>query len=527
MMLAIGFFVHWFFDIASTIGTYFGITISLLFLSKFLWRKYILKTAEDSTSSLTASLPLPPGDFGIPFIGETLSWVIQGSKFNSSRRKQYGKIFSTHFLGKPVIKVTGAENVRQILQGEHDKVTTIWPTTVRRIVGEHSIANCRGDQHKYIRKLALRGFTHTSLNSYIEDARKTISNKIRSWRTHAGTARKIYTDLLQMTFEISAKAMVGLKFKNDEEKTEAFTNFHEMIKNLFSLPYDLPFSGFRKGLQKKEWIHKMLDSHLKNKLKYARSRGNDLEEPENDVVHYMLQGEIAERQKNEGRDSGIDSERSSEDEEERGISMNELKQNVVELMFAGFLTTGSSISSLIIQLAKHPEIRKKVEEELEEQGYLSSDDIEIDLEKIQKLTYLEQVIKETLRLMPPILGGYRRAMKTFQIGDYRIPKDWTIIYNIRDTHEYEFQDDTEFDPDRFSREKWTENRQNRFKWLPFGGGPRVCVGKEFARLVIKLTTIELFKSFSDWRFENDKAPPMFPIPTLHPTNGLPIIFTKR
>nr|XP_039260015.1 cytochrome P450 26B1-like isoform X1 [Styela clava] len=506
-------------------------TVILFYASKTIWRWYIFSTANDLTSTLTRDFPLPPGDFGIPFLGETLSWArqVNGSAFNLIRRKKYGNIFSTHFLGRAMVKITGAENVRQILQGEHDKVTTIWPTTIRKILGEHSIANSVGEEHRHLRKFAMKGFTHSALNSYISNAKKIISEKVKQWTDTAGP-RKIYDDILQMTFEVSAKAMVGLTFPSNDDRNKAFSTFHEMVKNLFSLPYDLPFSGFRKGYQCKEILHAMLHEHLTKKIKRLQCNGNDGDDgiqEDNDVMQYILEADMEENRKKQLHCWDSDSERSGDENEKCGFTIEELKQNAVELMFAGFQTTGSSISSLMIQLAKHSDVRKKVEDELEEHGFLGAEDSEINLERIQKLTYLEQVIKETLRVMPPILGGYRRALKTFEIGGYRIPKDWTIIYNIRDTHEYEFEDDTEFNPERFSRQNWTENRHNRFRWLPFGGGARTCVGKEFAKLMIKLATIELFRNFQSWEFDGGKQPPMFPIPTLHPTNGLPLIFTPR
>lgn len=118
----------------------------------------------------------------------------------------------------------------------------------------------------------------------------------------------------------------------------------------------------------------------------------------------------------ESKDSGIESDRSCNEDEERRLTLEQLKHISIELMFAGYATTTSSISSVIIQLAKHPEVREKLERELSESGFLEANESEGSFEEIQKLTYLEQVVKETLRVMPPILGGYRKALKTFQIG---------------------------------------------------------------------------------------------------------------
>ena len=94
----------------------------------------------------------------------------------------------------------------------------------------------------------------------------------------------------------------------------------------------------------------------------------------------------------------------------------------MELMFAGYATTGSALTSCILELARHPDVIKKLEEEMFQHGLLrddddgSNDDDIIDLQLVHKLTYMENVLKETLRIRPPVLGGYRKAMKTFQLG---------------------------------------------------------------------------------------------------------------
>lgn len=77
----------------------------------------------------------------------------QGSNFHVTRREKYGSVFKTHLLGKPVIRVTGAENIRKILMGEHNLVSTQWPQSTRIILGPNTLANSVGELHKRKRKV--------------------------------------------------------------------------------------------------------------------------------------------------------------------------------------------------------------------------------------------------------------------------------------------------------------------------------------------------------------------------------------
>nr|XP_039260318.1 cytochrome P450 26B1-like [Styela clava] len=424
-------------------------------------------------------------------------------------------------LGNPTVRVTGAENVRQILQGEHVNVISVWPYTFRTILGGKSISNMSGNEHAYFRKMVMKGFTHAALNSYISYTKKIINIKVGLWN-NLDEPVDIHNNILEMTFEVSVKVMTGLQWKNQEEMQKTCHIFQEMIRNIFCFPYNLPFSGFRKAQNSRNYIHAILDHHLRKKVERINANGNEesIEETpaENDVIQRILEADMMEKIKSNGSEE--ESENGYKRHKKCGFSIDELKQNAVELMFAGFKTTASGISSLIIQLTKYPDVRKRIEGELKENGLLAEGSVVTSLEQIQKLTYLEQVVKETLRIMPPITGGFRKARKTFRIGNYRIPKAWTVIYDIRGTHKNEFENSDVFDPDRFSRENWTKNKDNRFRWIPFGGGPRICPGNHFAKLVIKLTVIEMIAHFKDWKFSGDEEPSMSAIPILQPRNGL-------
>ncbi|XP_038629945.1 cytochrome P450 26A1-like [Scyliorhinus canicula] len=302
-------------------------------------------------------LPLPKGSMGWPLLGETLHWMVQGSSFHASRREKYGNVFKTHLLGRPVIRVTGAENIRKILLGEHSLVSAQWPHSTRILLGTNTLANSIGELHRHRRR--------------------------------------------------------------------------------------------------------------------------------------------------------------------------ELKESATELLFGGHDTTASTATSLVTFLALHPEVLQKVRGELQEQGLLSSDSAEnkqITIELLEQLKYTGSVIKETLRLSPPVPGGFRVALKTFVLNGYQIPKGWNVIYSICDTHDVatNFSKKDEFNPDRFM-DGCSEKDACRFSYIPFGGGSRSCVGKEFAKILLKIFTMELARA-CDWELLN--GPPMMKTnPTVYPVDNLPTKFT--
>ncbi|PKK21312.1 cytochrome P450 26C1 [Columba livia] len=149
----------------------------------------------------------------------------------------------------------------------------------------------------------------------------------------------------------------------------------------------------------------------------------------------------------------------------------------------------------------------------------------INLEKLSRLSYLDCVIKEVLRVLPPVSGGYRTALQTFELDGYQIPKGWSVMYSIRDTHEtatvYQ-SPHSGFDPDRFSA-AGTE-ATGRFHYIPFGGGARSCIGKELAQAILKLLAIELV-STARWELATPSYPTMQTVPIVHPVDdGLQLYF---
>ena len=149
------------------------------------------------------------------------------------------------------------------------------------------------------------------------------------------------------------------------------------------------------------------------------------------------------------------------------------------------------------------------------------------LEDLKRMTYLEQVLKEVMRLVPPIGGGFREAIQTFEFAGYRIPKGCNIQYQIAQTHKDEdlYPESDRFNPDRFDPEN-SVDKQASFGYIPFGGGLRECIGKEFARLEMRLFASKLIRDYQ-WELLPDQNLELATVPTPHPRDGLKANFHRR
>lgn len=187
------------------------------------------------------------------------------------------------------------------------------------------------------------------------------------------------------------------------------------------------------------------------------------------------------------------------------LKTSEVQANAFTLFIAGFETTGSSMASLSYLLAKHQDIQDRLREEV---LVVLDRDGEFRYDNVLKIKYLDQVICESLRLMPPLLGFTNRScVRDYVHKGMTIPAGTSILILHRHMgHDPAFWEEPEkFDPERFSPEN--RGRIDPAVYQPFGQGPRNCVGMRFAQLEMKLTTAKLlakYKLFLDDRHIKEK-----------------------
>ncbi|XP_059172322.1 cytochrome P450 3A24-like [Physella acuta] len=171
------------------------------------------------------------------------------------------------------------------------------------------------------------------------------------------------------------------------------------------------------------------------------------------------------------------------------MSDRELLGQCILVVFAGFETTATTLQMCLYLLAKHPDIQEKVHQEI--CSVVASDSP--TYEELGQLTYLEQVIKETLRLYPPIPLYRRVAAETKTYGHVTIPKNTVVIVPLEEIMKdpRNYPDPHKFDPDRFSPEN--SKQRDPITFVPFGYGPRLCIGMRLAYLELKIGLVHVLR----------------------------------
>lgn len=195
----------------------------------------------------------------------------------------------------------------------------------------------------------------------------------------------------------------------------------------------------------------------------------------------------------------------------------------MHLLFGGHDTTSSTLSFLIYELGRHPEVQALV---LEEQDRVLGGRAPTAEELIGGLPYLSMVLDETLRLYPPVWFGPRLSTSPFEFGGYRIPAGVHVIHCSWASHRLPevFPDPEAFIPERFSPE--ARAALPRGAYIPFGGGQRICIGKRFGQLVVKAMASTLLQRFR-CELQAGYELRVSKVPTLSPEGGLPIVIRPR
>lgn len=455
--------------------------------------------------SSTHRIPLrkPPGPKAPPIIG-LLPKLKEGGflPLMHDLRKEYGDLVFVDFGPIKAYLVSNPDWLHQILVENHTNYikgklyAKLYP-----LMGQ-GLVTSNGDFWRRQRKMAAPAFHKQAIDGFFRVFSEEALERAARWSRLPPDAGplEIVHEMHDMTQDIVLRALFGHDL--DEKEAPAIhaalntinTEIGIRYGTLFDPPKWWPF-----GRNGRYWkALRNLEAFILRIIRARRQNPGD----QHDLLGLLL---------------------SARDEETgEGMSDQHLLDELKTLHFAGHETSANALSWTWLLLDQHPEVRKKAEAELDE----VLGDRDPTLSDLPRLKYLQQVIDESLRVYPPIHQIARSALKEDRFGDFIVPAGTDCMMNIYTIHRHPKHYDL---PEEFIPERWTDEfkeRLHRYAYMPFGGGPRICIGNNFALMEIKTILAILLRRFRV-RLKPDHPIDILPITALRPRYGLPMFVGPR
>jgi cytochrome P450 len=212
-----------------------------------------------------------------------------------------------------------------------------------------------------------------------------------------------------------------------------------------------------------------------------------------------------------------------EEETGEGMDNKQLRDEVMTIFIAGNETSSNALSWMFYLLSQNPEAEQKMMAEINEKLDAGT---ELTFENLMQFNYVRMVIEESMRLYPPAWSVGRRNIEDDEIGGYHIEKGTNVLVPLFLFHRSAkyWDEPMAFRPERFAPDK--RNNIDRFVYMPFGGGPRLCIGNHFAMLEMQIILILLYRHFK-FELQPGFVAEEDPLITLRPKNGMKMKVSKR
>ncbi|KAG9262888.1 cytochrome P450 3A56-like, partial [Astyanax mexicanus] len=189
----------------------------------------------------------------------------------------------------------------------------------------------------------------------------------------------------------------------------------------------------------------------------------------------------------------IDSQKSEKVEHhDKGLTDHEILSQSMIFIFAGYETTSSTLSFFFYNIATNPETMKKLQQEIDQ---TIPNEAPVQYDAVMNMEYLDAALNESMRLFPSVARLERVCKETIEINGLTIPQGTSIMIPVFPLHrdpEY-WPDPSTFNPERFT--KGNKENVDPYVYMPFGSGPRNCIGMRFALLAMKLAIVEILQRF--------------------------------
>lgn len=391
-----------------------------------------------------------------------------------------------------IICTSEPDFMRYVLQQNHRNYRKGRSYDILKLVLGNGLVTSNGQFWQKQRRLAQPAFHKKNLADLFDSMGEVATDYLDSLEAKRGTEIDIAREMMAVTARIALKSLFSDNSEEDMNAVyESMTAAQRYVTDVMNDPFariKFPLNGRKKQFKKdmsvlNEVVLKAIAKRRKDTQKYP------------DLLQMMMDATY-------------------EDSNEQ-MNDQQLMDEMITMFSAGHETSANALAWTIHLLAKHPEIVAKMRAEIKE---VVGDKLP-GFQNIRQLTYVRQVIDEGMRLYPPVWGISRTALSDDEYRGVNIKKDDIVFCLIYNAHHREdlYKNATEFNPDRFAPEKI--KAMPKMNYLPFGGGPRLCIGNMFALMEMQLILVGLLQRF-DFKLVENQNIDLEALVTLRPRYGI-------
>ncbi|KAI3898237.1 hypothetical protein MKX03_029608 [Papaver bracteatum] len=410
---------------------------------------------------------LPPGSMGLPLIGETIQFFIPNNSldtpmFFKKRLSRYGSVFKTSLIFHKVVVSLDPDFNHFIFQQERKTVQLWYMDAFWDVFGKTVETSSDIYILKYFRNCLLNQFgIETIKEKLLLKIEVQADRYLRSWSAQSSV--EVEESITRMVFDLTAKHL----FHYDPMDTNMGNVFADFFDSVMTVPINIPGTTYHKCMKNKKKAIQLMKDILQERRNSTEKKGDFLDQ----VIEDMKTMEF--------------------------ITEDFVVYFIFAILLASFVSISTALTLAFSLLTDHPAV---VNELLEEQDKLAktrdNPDSPLTWDEYKSMTFMTQVIHETLRMSNMLPGMLRKVVKDVHVNGYTIPKGWTIMLVPSAVHmnPIKFPDPHIFNPWRWSDIGGTNAPS--IDYIPFGGGLRHCVGAEFSKTVMAIFIRALISKFS-------------------------------
>ncbi len=448
-----------------------------------------------AANSSTAALGSPPGPGD--FLGLHTLRAFKRDPLGTLQdlHLAYGEVVYSPLVNAPTYLLAHPDHVGYVLQANHRNYRRSRNSDkLKRALGNGLLTNDGASWLKQ-RRLMQPAFHRNRIVHFGETMTNETQKLLAEWQAEAprGKPLDVSSEMMRLTLAIVSRTMFGATVVQEAEPLGPATSqlqeeAHRRQFVLFDVPEWVPLPHLRRAKAARVTIERVVTRMIEERRRTDAPAHNDL-------LAMLLDAKDA--------DTG------------EPMEDTQLRDEVRTIFLAGHETTSNALTWTWYLLARNPAAAGKLRAELAHVlgGRLPT------VADLPQLPYTKMVVEESMRLLPPVWAISREAIADDEIGGYRIPSGSTIVVSQFITHRHpDFWEEPEtFDPERFSPDR--VKQRHRFAYFPFGGGPRLCIGSNFAMLEAQLILATIAQQY-ELELVPDHPVELEPLITLRPKHGV-------